>query len=77
MSSELRAVWPTLDGFGMACGCGGPHIFLTIVLADREGERLEPGADVKVAHQEFAVTCDTCQTTHWVTVTPDGPEPKP
>ena len=58
--SHTRAAWITADGLlGIACRCG-ERIYVTI---DTGGET-DPE---RLALTEFAVTCDPCGASHWVT----------
>jgi hypothetical protein len=56
----------TPDGrLGLACQCRGPDIFVTV-------DAMDPEHLPELLH-EFAVTCDNCGASHWVTpVAMDG-----
>ena len=61
--SPTRAAWQTADGFGLACQCG-----LTINVEVVCRGEIDPGRLT-----QFAVTCDDCGASHWVTPVPlDG-----
>lgn len=47
-------------GLLIICDCGG---LIQLVIED-VGAIIEP--------REIAVTCDGCQTSHWITITPQG-----
>lgn len=55
-----RAAWVTPDGqLALACRCG-THLYVTI---DAGGET----DAARLVLTEFAVTCDDCGASHWVT----------
>ncbi len=61
--SPTRAAWITADGFGLACKCGTTIHVEVEVRGEIDPDRLT----------QFAVTCDTCGASHWVTPVPlDG-----
>jgi hypothetical protein len=56
----------------VGCGCGTTTI-LAFGVAGSDGQRIDALDNVPAAtipQQEIAVTCDGCQSAHWLTIVP-------
>lgn len=70
MNRGTVAIWRAEDGFVMLCDCGATtHVHVSFTGPD--GTSLPP-PDGTVTVQEAAITCDSCGSAHWLTISPDG-----
>ncbi len=58
--SPTKAAWFEPEGFGLACQCGQIIHVEVEVRGEIDPDRLT----------QFAVTCDACGSSHWVTPVP-------
>jgi hypothetical protein len=66
MNRGTEAVWQIKGGIALLCDCG---------TVTNVGFEMPPGSEhAAVADQEVAVTCDTCGSAHWLTITGSGPD---